>query len=235
MGMIGCILKHESSLWVWVKQASTCRILLYNINSTSYKNIHRSKNRPDQTNVMPWPSLQRGRRLTCWSWPGSASPWRWAWACERCVRRGTPAWGWRGTGTWWPGTWSEGTGRSWWGCQQGPPCPARHTWLSTRRKLPSAPVGRCWKSERGEVIAGGREELRDINQAGNLQGSGDRWNATRLPWIQMMFVRAVFRSLNGFTDHMAGKTSYCCIVMFNFKSVKCKITDLSIGSTILQM
>lgn len=142
---------------------------------------------------------KRGRRLTCWSWPGSASPWRWAWACGRCVQRGTPAWGWRGTGTWWPGTWSEGTGRSWWGCRRGPPCPARHTWLSTRRKLPSAPAGRCWKSERGEFIANGREEQRDINQAAlsKSAGSGDcnRWNATRLPWIRMMFAKAVFRSL----------------------------------------
>lgn len=85
--------------------------------------------------------------LTCWSWPGSASPWRWEWACGTWVRPGIPALGWTGRETWWPGTWSEGRGRKWWGCRPDPLFLAPHISLSMRRRLPLVPGEICWNQK----------------------------------------------------------------------------------------
>lgn len=59
---------------------------------------------PNHCGVCSWCKTMGNGWLTCWSWPDSASPWLWVWVCGRCVRRGTPALGWTGRGTWWPGT-----------------------------------------------------------------------------------------------------------------------------------
>lgn len=123
---IQCAVEIVESHRTVTAKLETSGILLCNRSPTSYRN-------------WLW--------LTCWSWPGSASPWRWEWACGTWVRPGIPALGWTGRETWWPGTWSEGRGRKWWGCQPDPLFLAPRISLSTRRRLPLAPGEICWNQK----------------------------------------------------------------------------------------
>lgn len=111
------------------------------------------------------------RWLTCWSWPGSASLWRWEWACGTWVRPGIPALGWTGRETWWPGTWSEGRGRSWWGCRPDPLFLARRISLSKRRRLLLAPGEICW-NQKVILLSTVREKTQ--HQLGILQGQATK-------------------------------------------------------------
>ena len=119
------------------------------------------------------------RRLTCWSWPGSASPWRWEWACGMWVQPGIPALGWTGRETWWPGTWSEGGATNWWGCRPGPLFLARRISPSMRRRLPLVP-GEIYWNQKVILLPTVKEKntaaIRDAARSGNQ----NRWRISGL-------------------------------------------------------